>query len=192
MLYINIKHIIIAGDSAGANLALGLYNLLIAIKEYDPEIGKNIILPELIWAQYPVTYVNLKSFSNSFLLSLDSPMLNVETMKFMYETYVKNYEIEDEDPFLNPIKVNNFILDRIKSKIRIFFGTEDVLREDGVRLLNIFNKYNNKKEHKNLIDIRGYDLLYLIHGFNTLDKKLEKIGRSIILPEIEEFLGEIE
>ena len=192
VLYINIKHIIIAGDSAGANLALGLYNLLIAIKEYDPEIGKNIILPELIWAQYPVTYVNLKSFSNSFLLSLDSPMLNIETMKFMYETYVKNYEIEDEDPFLNPIKVNNFILDRIKSKIRIFFGTEDVLREDGVRLLNIFNKYNNKKEHKNFIDIRGYDLLYLIHGFNTLDKKLEKIGRSIILPEIEEFLGEIE
>ena len=53
-------------------------------------------------------------------MSLDSPMLNVETMKFMYETYVKNYEIEDEDPFLNTIKVNNFILNRIKSKIRIF------------------------------------------------------------------------
>ena len=129
-LYLNIKHIILAGDSAGANLALGLYNLLIAIKEYEPQIGKNIILPELILAQYPVTFVNLKSFSNSFLLSLYNPMLNIETMKFMYETYVGKYEIEDQDCFLNPIKVNNFILDRIKSKIRIFFGTEDVLRED--------------------------------------------------------------
>ena len=187
-LYLNIKHIILAGDSAGANLALGLYNLLIAIKEYEPQIGKNIILPELILAQYPVTFVNLKSFSNSFLLSLYNPMLNIETMKFMYETYVGKYEIEDQDCFLNPIKANNFILDRIKSKIRIFFGTEDVLREDGVRLINVFNKYNNSQERKNNIDVRGYDLLYLIHGFNTLDKELEKIGRNIIISEVEEYL----
>ena len=187
-LYLNIKHIILAGDSAGANLALGLYNLLIAIKEYEPQIGKNIILPELILAQYPVTFVNLKSFSNSFLLSLYNPMLNIETMKFMYETYVGKYEIEEQDCFLNPIKVNNFILDRIKSKIRIFFGTEDVLREDGVRLINVFNKYNNSQERKNNIDVRGYDLLYLIHGFNTLDKELEKIGRNIIISEVEEYL----
>ena len=75
------------------------------MKEFEPEFGKNIyIIPELIIAQYPVTYVNLKSFSNSFLLSLYDSILNIDTMTFMLEKYVGKYEIEEEDPFLNPIK----------------------------------------------------------------------------------------
>ena len=138
-----------------------------------------------------MTYVNLKSFSNSFILSLNSPMLNIEMMKVMYEKYIVKYEIEEEDPFLNPIKVNDFILDRMKSKIRIFFGSEDVLREDGVRLLNVFSKYNNKKDKKNIIDVRGYDILYLTHGFNGFTEDVQNIGRNAIFPEIEEFLNKI-
>ena len=190
-LNMDIRHIILSGDSAGGNIALGLYNLLIVMKEYDQEIGKNIFLPELVLTQYPVTYVNLKSFSNSFILSLNSPMLNIEMMKVMYEKYIVKYEIEEEDPFLNPIKVNDFILDRMKSKIRIFFGSEDVLREDGVRLLNVFSKYNNKKDKKNIIDVRGYDILYLTHGFNGFTEDVQNIGRNAIFPEIEEFLNKI-
>ena len=192
-LNMNIKHIIISGDSAGGNLALGLNNLLIAMKEYENELGKNIILPELILVQYPVTYPNLKNYSNSFILALYNNMLNAKGMKFMYDQYVSQYEIEDEDPFLNPVKINNFILDRMKNKIRIFFGTEDVLRDDGLRLLNIFSKYNNnKKKGKNEIDARGYEIIYLGHGFNGFGEEIQQIGRNLIFPEIEEFLNKLE
>ena len=149
-LNMDIKHIILSGDSAGGNLALGLNNLLIVMKEYESgtELGKQIILPELVSTQYPVTYFNLKNFSNSFILSLHNNMLNVKGMKFMYDQYVEKYELEDEDPFLNPVKINNFILDRTTNKIRIFFGTEDVLRGHSVKLLNAFSKYNNKEDKK--------------------------------------------
>ena len=178
-LNMNIKHIILSGDSAGGNLALGLNNLLIAIKSYEVELGKTIVLPELVLLQYPVTYINLKNISNSLLLTLYDPMLNMNNISYIYRIYVGDYEIEDEDPFLNPIKVNNFILDRMKNKIRIFLGSEDVFREDSLRLLNIFSKYNNRKNRKNYIDARGYDIIYLRHGLNELSEDIQKISRNI-------------
>ena len=188
-LNMDIKHIIITGDSAGGNLVLALNNLLIVMKEYDKELGKNIIFPELVLVQYPVTYVSLKSYSNSFLFSLNSNMLNINSLKYIYDQYVGHYEIEDEDPFLNPIKINNFILTRMKNKIRIFFGTEDVLRGDGLRLLNLFSKFNNREENlKNKIDARGYEIIYFGHGFNGFNEEIQQIGRKLIFPEIEEFL----
>ena len=148
-------------------------------------------MPELVLLQYPVTYINLKNISNSLLLTLYDPMLNMNNISYIYQIYVGDYEIEDEDPFLNPIKVNNFILDRMKNKIRIFLGSEDVFREDSLRLLNIFSKYNNRKNRKNYIDARGYDIIYLRHGFNELSEDIQKISRNIILPEIEDFLNNI-
>ena len=188
-LNMDIKHIIITGDLAGGNLVLALNNLLIVLKEYDKELGKKIIFPELVLVQYPVTYVSLKSCSNSFLFSLHSNMLNIKSLKYIYDQYVGHYEIEDEDPFLNPIKINNFILNRMKNKIRIFFGTEDVLRGDGLRLLNLFSKFNNKEENKkNKIDARGYEIIYFGHGFNGFNEEIQQIGRNLIFPEIEEFL----
>ena len=190
-LNMDIKHIILSGDSAGGSLALGLYNLLLVIKDYEPELNNYIILPELIVANYPVTYINLKNISNSLLLSLYDPILNINSITYIYKAYVNRYEIEDEDPFLNPIKINDFILDRIKSKIRIFFGTEDVFREDSIRLLNLFNKYNSKENNKNLIDSRGYDILYLGHSFNMTSEDSQQIGQKVIIPEIEDFLNNI-
>ena len=191
-LNMDIKHIILSGDSSGGNLALGLNNILIAIKSYEIELGKNIVLPELVLAQYPVTYINLKNISNSLLLSLFEPMLNMNTIIFTYQIYVGHYDIEDEDPFLNPIKVNNYILDRMTNKIRIFLGSEDIFRDDSIRLLNIFSQYNNRKNNKNNIDVRGYDIIYLGHGFNGLNEDIQQISRNIILPEIEDFLNHIE
>ena len=190
-LNMDIKHIILSGDSAGGSLALGLNNLLIVVKEYETELNNYIILPELILVNYPVTYINLKNISNSLLLSLNDPMLNMNIITYIYKAYVGQYEIEDEDPFLNPIKINDFILDRTKSKIRILFGSEDVFREDCIRLLDIYNKYNNNENNINYIDSRGYDILYLGHAFNMISEDTQKIGQKVIIPEIEDFLNNI-
>lgn len=191
-LNMEIKHIIVSGDSAGANLTLGLNHLLTVIKEFDDLFGKDIILPELILAHYPTTYVNLNNCSNSFLLSLNTQMISINAMKLMYNQYVVKYENEEDDPFLNPIKINDFILDRIKNKIRLFFGSADVLRGDSIRYLNIFSEYNNKPNCKNVINIRGYDFIYLGHGFNGQSEDIKQIGRNVIFPEIEDYLLSIE
>ena len=190
-LNMDIKHIILSGDSAGANIALALYHLLIVMKDFEKQLSKDIILPELVLAQYPAVYIDLKNYSNSFLLSLDDPMLNFNGMKYMCEKYVGNYPLSEEDPFLNSIKINDFILDRIKAKIRICFGSRDVLRDDGLRLLDLYSRYNNRDQNKNIIDARGFDILYFGHGFNGRDEKIQKASRDVIIPEIEEFLNNI-
>jgi acetyl esterase/lipase len=190
-LNMDIKHIIVSGDSAGANLALGLNHLLIAIKGFDVELGKDIILPELILGQYPTTYVNPKNCSDSFLISLNTNMINISSMKYMYNKYVVKYENEDEDPFLNPIKINDYILDRINNRIRLFFGSADVLRGDSIRYLNVISEYNNRPNCKNIINIRGYDFIYLDHGFNGQSEDIQQIGRNVLFPEIEDYLDSI-
>jgi hormone-sensitive lipase len=189
-LNMDIKHIILTGDSAGGNLILSLNNLLIVLKEYEKDLKDIILLPELVLLFYPVTYVNLNTYSNSFLLSLNESLLNSSTLKYMCEQYVGDYPLQDDDMFLNPIKLNKFILDRIKNKIRIFFGSCDILRDDSIRLLNKFCEYNNKN-NENKIDVRGYDIKYFGHGFNGFSEDIQKISRSIFIPEIEEFLNGI-
>jgi acetyl esterase/lipase len=121
---------------------------------------------------------------------LDNFSLRPDMMKFLIKQYVGEYELQNKDPFLNPIKLNNFILERIKSKIRIYFGSQDVLRDDSIKLLNVFSQYNNRSD-KNKIDARGYDILGLLHGFNGQRENIQKISRNLIFPEIEQFLGNI-
>lgn len=189
-LNMEIKHIILSGDSAGGNISFALNNLLICLKEYDPILMKDLILPELLLEEYPVTYVNVKNCSNSFLLSLNDLVFNAANMAFSVENYRNSYNIED-DPFLNCIKINNFLLERMRCKVRIFFGSSDVLRDDGLRLLYLLTKYNNKNKTKNQIDVRGYDVIYFSHGFIEIQEPYQDISRKLIFPEIEEIISNI-
>ena len=186
-LNMDIKHIILYGDSAGANLIFSLNTLLIVLKEYDINLKEKIILPELLLPFYPVTHVSLNNYSNSLLLTLCEQMFNPEILKYMCKQYLGDYHLENKDFILNPILLNDFILERMTNKIRIFFGTSDIIRDDAIKLLYVFSKYNNKKGN-NKIDVRGYDILYLTHGFNGHNEEIQKISRNIFIPEIEEFL----
>ena len=189
-LNMDIKHIILYGDSAGANIILTLNSLLIVLKEYDKHLGEKIILPELLLPFYPVTHVSEQAYSNSLLLTLGQHMFNPDILKYMCSQYLGEYSLQDQDMFLNPVKLNDFILDRMNNKIRIFFGSNDILRDDSIRLLNVISQYNNKNG-KNKIDARGYDILGLGHGFNGQRENIQKISRDVFIPEIEEFLRNI-
>ena len=189
-LNMDIKHIILYGDSAGGNIILSLNILLIVLKEYDKNLRDKIVLPGLLLLSYPVTHVSVDNYSNSILLSLDSQMWNTNSLKYMCQQYLGNYPLQEKDLFLNPIKLNDFILDRMTSKIRFFFGSNDIFRDDSIKLLHVFSKYNNKNR-TNKIDVRGYDILYLGHGFNGQSENIQKISRNVIVPEINEFLKTI-
>ena len=189
-LNMDIKHIILYGDSAGGNIILSLNSLLIALKEYDINLRDKIVLPDLLLLSYPVTHVSVDNYSNSILLSLDSQMWNTNSLKYMCQQYLGNYPLQEKDLFLNPIKLNDFILDRMTSKIRFFFGSNDIFRDDSIKLLHVFSKYNNKNRI-NKIDVRGYDILYLGHGFNGQSENIQKISRNVLVPEINEFLKNI-
>ena len=189
-LNMDIKHIILSGDSAGGSLAFGLNNLLICLKEFDPNLMEDAILPELLLLEYPVTYINVKNCSNSFLLSLNDIVFNPPNMSFSVESYRNDYNIDD-DPFLNCIKINDFLLERMRCKVRIFFGSSDVLRDDGLRLLYLLSKFNKNNKDKNQIDVMGYDVIYFWHGFIEIEEPFQEISRKLIFSEINEILSHI-
>ena len=189
-LNMEIKHIILSGDSAGGNLVFGLNNLLICLKEFDPNLMGDVFLPELLLLEYPVTYINVNNCSNSFLLSINDLVFNPPNMSFSVHSYRADYNIED-DPFISCIKINDFLLERMRCKIRIFFGSSDVLRDDGLRLLYLLSKFNRNNKDKNQVDVRGYDVIYFWHGFIEVDEPYQEISRKLIFSEINEILSHI-
>ena len=119
-----------------------------------------------------------------------NPLLKLKAMKYILQSYLGDYKLEN-DPFVNVCKVNDFILDRMTCRVRIFFGSKDILRDDSVRLLNVFSKYNNKKKKNNKIDVRGYDVKYLENGFIGQNEEFQKLGNNLIIPEIETYMNSL-
>jgi len=118
-LLINLKNIILVGDSAGGNLVASLTNLLIT---------RNHRIPNAIFLIYPALRISLSSFSLSMLNVVDDKILPYHLVKFCLEGYRKDYTIEN-DPFISPLYADDEVLKRYPP-VRIYIGTNDPLRDD--------------------------------------------------------------
>ncbi len=175
-LNINPNKIIISGDSAGGNLCLSLVFLLIAINKYE---NVNIKLPDLILVEYPTTYEGEDNVTNSLILSIKDLVFDPFVLKFVRDAYVGDYK-NYNDPFLNPIKANEKILDKLP-KIRFFCGSNDPLRDDTYRMLYSISKVPN-------LDVKSYEFYLYWHSFNGIEpKELRKMPWDFFFAEIEEF-----
>ena len=176
-LNMDIKNIIISGDSAGAIMVLSLTFLLITINQYE---NVNIKLPDLILIEYPTTYCGEDNVTNSLILSIKDLVFDPIFLKYVRDCYVGSYN-NMEDPFLNPIKADEKIL-KYLPRTRIFFGSTDPLRDDSIRILYPMSKVEG-------IDVRGYEFYNYWHAFNGVTPKpLRKMPWDFVFTEIEEFL----
>lgn len=176
-LNMDIKNIIISGDSAGAIMVLSLTFLLITINQYE---NVNIKLPDLILIEYPTTYCGEDNVTNSLILSIKDLVFDPIFLKYVRDCYVGNYN-NMEDPFLNPIKADEKIL-KYLPRTRIFFGSTDPLRDDSIRILYPISKVQG-------IDVRGYEFYNYWHAFNGVTPKpLRKMPWDFVFTEVEEFL----
>ena len=176
-LCLDLKNIIISGDSAGANLVLSLTFLLITINQYE---NLEIKLPDLLLIEYPTTYSGVDNVTNSLISSLKDLVFDPVFLKYARDAYVGEYK-NMEDPFLNPIKANEKIL-KFLPRTRLFFGSTDPLRDDSMRMLYPISKVPG-------LDVRGYEFYNYWHSFNSIGpKELKKMPRDFIFTEVEEFL----
>ena len=176
-LNMDIKNIIISGDSAGAIMVLSLTFLLITINQYE---NVNIKLPDLILIEYPTTYCGEDNVTNSLILSIKDLVFDPIFLKYVRDCYVGTYN-NMEDPFLNPIKADEKIL-KYLPRTRIFFGSTDPLRDDSIRILYPISKVKG-------IDVRGYEFYNYWHAFNGVTPKpLRKMPWDFVFTEVEDFL----
>jgi hormone-sensitive lipase len=101
-LGIELDKIILVGDSAGGNLALGLTYLLILLNKRVPD---GLILA------YPGCRADLEYYSPSYLLTLQDKVLPYHLLKFCMNSYIGDY-IGNEDPFLSPILMDNMVFNK--------------------------------------------------------------------------------
>ena len=174
----DIKTIIISGDSAGGIMVLSLVFLLITINQYE---NLNIKLPDLLLIEYPTTYCGEDNVTNSLILSIKDLVFDPVFLKYVRDSYVGSYK-NMNDPFLNPIKANEKIL-KYLPRTRIFFGSTDPLRDDSIRIIYPISKVPG-------LDVRGYEFYNYWHAFNGITpKELRKMPWDFVFTEVEEFLN---
>ena len=88
-LCLDIKNIIISGDSAGANLVFSLVFLLITINQYE---NLEIKLPDLLLIEYPTTYSGEDNVTNSLISSLKDLVFDPVFLKYARDAYVGEYQ----------------------------------------------------------------------------------------------------
>lgn len=120
----NLKNIILVGDSAGGNLVAALTCFLVI---------KNERLPNAIFLIYPALRISIKSFSLSMLNVLDDKILPYHLVKYCLDSYRKDY-LDENDPFISPVYADDEILKRFPPT-RFYVGTNDPLRDDSYILL---------------------------------------------------------
>ena len=152
-----IKHIILAGDSAGGHLAVTVA-MLTALRGFRR--------PDGLIVHYPVFCVGPKFFP-SFLLSLDEELLSQPFLKFVMACFLRKGGDPNKNPLASPICASAKLLNCLP-KMVIFASEVDVLRDHSIlfmdRLLKA-DKFQNREKCK-LYLMREY-----IHGFCSLDTK---------------------
>ena len=176
-LCMDLKNIIISGDSAGANMVFSLVFMLITINQYE---NLDIKVPDLLLIEYPTTYSGEDNVTNSLINSIKDLVFDPVFLKYVRDAYVGDYKNMD-DPFLNPIKADEKIL-KFLPKTRLFFGSTDPLRDDSIRILYPISKVPG-------LDVLGYEFNNYWHSFNSITpKELRKMPWDFVFTEVDEFL----
>ena len=175
-LNMDIKKIIISGDSAGGNLAMSFLYLLIGINLFEK---KNIKIPDLALLEYPNLSLEVDKMSNSICLGAIEMMYSHAFFKNLVDYYLGDFK-DYKNMLVSPLYASKMMIDNLP-RIRVFFGNRDVGRDDFLR--GIYNLRNCK-------DIRAYNFLHLLHGFNGINHpELFEMVKEFIIEEVKEIIN---
>ena len=95
------ESILLVGDSAGANLALGV--ALLAIQ-------KQFRRPDALLLAYPALRVSLRAFTPSVLYSLKEPILSLPFLRLCFKSYLTKTSDPVANPYLSPLNASDELL----------------------------------------------------------------------------------
>jgi len=130
ILGIKNQKVIIAGDSAGGNLALALTLRC---------IRAGVKVPDGCLLIYPCLSVSGESASPSYLQAIGDHMLPASLLKLVASAYVAEGFKNMEDPFISPMVASDELLQRMPP-VRIIAGSKDPLYDDNWRLIHKMRK----------------------------------------------------
>ncbi|CAD8175930.1 unnamed protein product [Paramecium octaurelia] len=177
--YFNIcpKNIILMGDSAGGNLALGI---VIRAIETNQRIPDKVIL------QYPALNLNLQDVVPSNLKSMNDQIIPMGFLMLCRQSYIKDESDIANDYYLSPIQTPQEIIQQFPKDFVIFVGSEDVLLDNSVEFVHCCK--NNGLES---IKLKVFESLP--HGFQNMDIRYNGVraansANTQIIDQIKQFI----
>lgn len=173
-LNMDIKKIILSGDSAGGNLAMSFLNLLIGIKLLEK---KDIKIPDLIMLEYPNLSLELNRSANSFIAN--DARYSHPFFKGVVDYYLGDFK-DYKNMFVSPLYVSDKIVENLP-RMRFFFGEKDESRDEFLKFIYHF---------RNCKDIRAYDFIGLYHDFNGIDDPdIFEMVEDFIIEEVKDIIS---
>lgn len=177
-LGIELKKIVIMGDSAGGNLLLGLVNLLILFKQR---------VPDCLIMIYPAVNLDDKRFTPSFLNAFKEQLLYFTVLERVLSHYIPQHNLSSKDWLLSPDQSPPVLLGKYP-ETHIFVGEHDPMFDDNVRFAYKLRSLGVNISLKVIKD--------LFHGFLSFDlplnqgmsevTKIHDIIRDIVLRVVRE------
>ena len=125
-LGITPKKIILAGDSAGGNLAMGC-----ALRAIETGIRR----PDGLLLNYPALNMWKEAFTPSFLISLDDVIMHHTFLKLCHDCYLPDRLLDTKDnKYVSPLFAEDSLLSQFPPT-RLMIGTKDPLIDDCWRLV---------------------------------------------------------
>jgi acetyl esterase/lipase len=115
----DVKHIILAGDSAGGHLAVAV-SILAVLRGFRK--------PDGLLLHYPVFSIDSQRFFPSMLLSMDEELLSQSFMKFCLACFIRNGGNPGKSSILSPINAIPKLLNLLP-QMRLFASEIDSLRD---------------------------------------------------------------
>ena len=116
-LGIKPEKIIITGDSAGGNLALGIdefcFLSLINLGVTALAIKCGIKVPDGLFLAYPALRLEVKAFSPSLMYALEDQLIPYTLLKLCIQAYVPGNSNPALDPLLCPIHLSEEVLKKL-------------------------------------------------------------------------------
>jgi len=171
VLGIKTPKIILAGDSAGGNLATCLTLRL---------IRAGLQAPHGLLLVYPCLAVDAKSYTPSYFLSIEDTMLPYSLLKLAAHAYTGEGFKNSEDPFITPIAASDELLEKMPP-VTILCPAEDPLGDDNWRFMARLRQLNRNAKmivHEHLS--HGYLFHEELSNYDAyIDESCEEIKRLV-------------
>ena len=152
-LGVDPRKIIIAGDSAGGNLALAL-----TFKALEMRVRP----PDGLLLTYPALNMNLQTPTGSYLMSFEDVVLSQGIMMLCNRCYVPP-GADVRDPHVSPLMASDELLRQLPP-LRLMIGSKDPLLDDSWRFFERLKLLGN--------DVKMTLFEGLIHGVLNFDMKM--------------------
>jgi len=173
VLGIKPEKIIITGDSAGGNLALGVSALAV-------KCGRKV--PDGIFMAYPALRLEAKAFSPSLMFALEDQLIPYTLLKLCISSYVPGNANPALDPLLSPTHLSEDLLRKLPP-MRIMVGDSDPLHDECWRFTDKLRKI-------------GHDVFLTVyrdmcHGFLGFDVPMGMPESKVCIQDSAHMIGEL-